>query len=235
MSIVRVLLLFAILCFFGDASAEELPKTVNLSAIENEQTHEAAGEILIEAYNRLGITVSIDQFPAKRSLNEANIGNTDGDVARIPGTENKFPNLIPVPTPIIHFKGVAFTKSVKRPINTWSDLSNYRIGIIRGVRYSEINTKDMNRILASDMTHLFLLLMKGRIQFAVAVQEAGLAEIQNNYPDSGMHIVGDPLFSSPLHHFVHKKIAHLIPKLDAVLKDMEQSGRLEEIYQSTFR
>ncbi len=239
LSYVRIFIVFCIpLTFSGvtatGGAADELPRSVHLSAIDNEQTHSAAIKILTEAYNRLGIRVSVSLLPGIRSLVAANDGTTDGDVARIPGTEKKFENLLPVPTPIINFKGVAFTKSVEKPINTWEDLEAFQIGVIRGVRYSEINTRHFNRLLSNDMTHLFLLLEKGRIQVAVAVLEAGLAEIQNSFPNSGMRVAGDPLFSSPLYHFVNKKNAFLIPKLDAVIKDMKNSGRLKEIYNSAY-
>lgn len=204
-------------------------RQVTISAIENEQTHAIAKHILIEAYKHIGYQISFDDLPGKRALEWANNGLTDGDVARIEGTEKKFINLIPIKIPIIHFKGVVFTKNIKRNIVQWSDLKGLRIGVVRGIRYSTIGTEGMEPFFANNMTHLFSILNKGRIEVAVAVLDAGIIEIERNYKDSGIHVIGSPLFSSPLYHFVHKKNNHLVAPLEKILLEMTSSGRIEKL------
>ena len=172
-----------------------------ISAIVNEQTHAIAKVVLKEAYKRIGYEVTFDDLPGQRALEWANKGLTDGDVARIAGTEDKFPNLIRVKVPVIHFKGVAFTKSIDRPISRWEDLRGLRIGVVRGIRYSTIGTKGMDPYFANDMTHLFTMLDKDRIEVAVAVLDAGKIEIEKNFKNSGIHVVGSPLYSAPLVSF----------------------------------
>ncbi len=215
---------------FNEAHASEIKsRIVVVSGIVNEQTHAMAKEVLHEAYRRIGYDIRIKFFPGRRSLESANKGLTDGDVARIAGTEKKFPNLIPVETPIIYFQGVAFTKSVTRKIGSWHDLKGLRVGIIRGIRYSTIGTRGLNPFFAKDMTHLFKLLEDDRIQVAVAVLNAGKIEIHNKFENSGIHVMGTPLYSAPLYHFVHKKNEHLIDDLNQTLKDMASQGEIDKI------
>jgi polar amino acid transport system substrate-binding protein len=229
-------LLFCV-CFapLADAAGNGREKVLTISTIENEHTQAISKEVLREAYRKLGYTVRFAHLPGLRALEWANAGETDGDVVRIKGTEKKFPNLIPVPTPVIHFKGVAFTKNVEKDIKTWSDLKGFRIGIIRGIRYSEIHTKGLNPFKAHDMTHLFTLLDRGRIDIAVAVLEAGLIEVHNNFKDSGIHVIGSPLYVAPLYHFVNVKHKDLVNRLNQELAGMENSGEMEEIHKNTLQ
>ena len=206
-------------------------KTIEISAIVNEQTHAVAKAVLQEAYRRIGYHVKFDDLPGQRALEWANSGMTDGDVARIEGTERKYPNLIQVKTPVIYFQGVAFVKDIDRKIETWSDLNGLRIGIVRGIRYAEIGTKGMAPLLAHDMRHLFTLLDLARIQVAVAVLDAGKIEIHRHFRDSGIHPVGLPLYSSPLYHFVHNRNRHLVKKLDQVLAEMTRTGEIDQLWQ----
>ncbi len=213
----------------ASASWADMGREVRISAIENEQTHVVAMAVLREAYNRLGFRTTFDLLPARRALEWANSGITRGDVARIAGTENSFPNLIPVPTPVVRFSGVAFAKRVKRPVSGWKDLVGLRVGIIRGIRYSEIGTRGMAPVLAKDMTHLFKLLVMDRIDVAVAVLNAGRVEISRNYRDAGFYVLGSPLFTAPLYHFVHIGNRSLVPELHGVLLEMTDSGELAEL------
>ena len=217
------------------SESEAGDKTLVISAIINEQTHAIAKYVLKEAYIRIGYAVRFDDLPGQRALEWANNGITDGDVARIEGTEKKFPNLIPVETPVIYFKGVAFAKDFSGRIASWEDLKGIRIGIVRGIRYSEIGTKDMEPVMANDMTHLFTILDKGRIEVAVAVLDAGRIEIQKNFMESGIHPIGSPLFSAPLYHFLHAKNKDLIAPLNEVLNKMMQSGEIETIWANAFK
>lgn len=233
------LLFYTFLLFFLslqhlDAAENSFPKTLVISAIENEQTHAIAEKVLFEAYRRIGYRVVFDYLPAQRALEWANRGITDGDAARIRGTEKNFSNLIPVPTPVMEFQGVAFTKNIIRPINSWEDLRNLKIGVIRGIQYSTIGTRGMQAFFAKDMTHLFKLLDLGRIDVAVAVLEAGQVEISRNFKNSGIHTGGAPLYSAPLYHFLNVRHADIVNKLESALNEMEKQGVIEKIHNKTF-
>jgi ABC-type amino acid transport substrate-binding protein len=190
--------------------------------------------VLKEAYKRIGYDVQFRMFPAKRSLNLANQGKSDGDIARIEGTEKAFPNLIALSTPIFNLQGYAYTIEVTRDIRDWSDLKGLRIGVVRGVRYATIGTKGLNPFFAEDMTHLFRLLADRRIDVAIAGRRSGQIEIHNNFKGSGIHTVGRSLYDKPMYHFVHKKNKELAVRLNHALENMAAEGRIDTIIKKTF-
>lgn len=212
----------------ASTAAGERP-LITISGIVNEQTHAVAKEVLRVAYNRIGCRVRFEFVPGIRSLQMANRGKTDGDIARIAGTEQQYPNLIPLSTPVIHFQAVAFTKSVTRQIDSWDDLQGLKVGIIRGIRYSTIQAKTLHPFFAEDMTHLFRLLDNDRIEIAVAVFNAGTIELGKNFSNSGIHVIGKPLYQAPLYHFIHKKNSYLKDDLEKELKKMAAQGEIELI------
>jgi ABC-type amino acid transport substrate-binding protein len=219
---------------FGQQGAGKTEPIV-ISAIENEQTHELAKEVVREAYERIGLSVVFDDLPARRALIWANSGKTDGDLARIDGTEKKFPGLIKIPTPVTAFKGVVFTRKIKQHISSWEDLKGLSIGVITGIRYSEIGTKDLNPVFATDMPHLFKLLAKDRIDVAIAVGDAGRIEIHRNFKEDKIHIIGRPVFEAPLFHFVNEKNKDLAPRLGAVLREMMENGEIQSIHEKALQ
>jgi len=217
---------------FAQADAGKA-RSVIISAIANEQTHALAKEIVRVAYERIGVGVEFDDLPAQRGLEWANSGRTDGDLARIDGTDKKFVNLIKISTPVTSFKGVVFTKNIERNILSWKDLNGLSIGIIGGIRYSDIGTKGLDRVLARDMHHLFKLLEKEHIDVAVAVLDAGKIEVYQNHGGSNIHTIGQPLFEAPLFHFVHKRNKDLVPQLESVLQKMMETGEIASIRETT--
>lgn len=208
-------------------------RSFTISAIANEQTHELAKEVVRVAYEKMGMDVKFMDLPARRGLEWANSGKTDGDLARIDGTDKKFTNLIKISTPVTLFKGVVFTKKSERNIRSWRDLKGLSVGIIGGIRYSDIGTKGLDRVIAKDMVHLFMLLAKERIDVAVAVLDAGKIEINRHHKEAKLHVIGQPLLIAPLFHFVHKKNRDLVPQLESVLKEMMESGEMSKIREQT--
>ncbi len=232
-------LLFIVLCsdllFINSTLAVENKKNLFITGIQNEQTHVIAKNVLQEAYRRIGYKVRFKLLPGHRSMGMANNGESDGDIARIDGTQKKFTNLVIIPTPLIEFKGVVFTQNISKEISEWDDLKGLRIGIIRGIRYSEIGTQDLSPLFANDMTHLFKLLDQELIQVAIATSRAGRIELSKRFKKSGIRIIGKPLISAPLYHFVHKKNQSIITQLNTILQKMEEQDEIITIVESTFK
>lgn len=210
-------------------------RTLKISGVSQTITHTIASKVLTEAYKRIGYNVQFTWLPAKRSLILANQGKTDGDIARIEGTEKVFPELIPVPNPIIDFQAAAYAISVAKEINHWGDLKGLKVGVVRGVRYANIGTKGFNPFLANNVPHLFRLLSDGHIDVAVVGRRQAQIELQNNFKKSGIHSVGKSLISTPLHHFVHKKNTKLVALLNEVLAEMDKQGEIESIIDRAFQ
>lgn len=208
---------------------------VRIATIQANPVHEMAKAVLEEAYKRVGYTVDFAPFPGIRSLTMANKGEADGDAARILGTEKKYTNLQPVPTSFMSFEGYAFSKKHGLEINEWKDLQGLRVGIVRGIRFAEIGTKGMDPYYAENVSHLFKLLEEDRIEVAVATKLSGQVQIRKNHSDSGIKMIGKPLYSAPLYHFVNKDKGEIIPRLDKVMKQMQARGEVSQIIEERYQ
>lgn len=227
--------MFMALCVLLFSSVNSLAKgaatdcVLEISGIEGQPTHIMAAQVLEAAYKQIGCTLNVHFIPGVRSLAWANSGKTDGDIARISGTEKAYPNLVQVPTPVITFRAAAFTINGGKPIKTWEDLRGLRIGIVRGIRYAQIATQGMSPIMANDIDHLFSLLVEGRISYAVSALTTSIIKISGDFKGSGIHQAGAVLYDAPLYHFLNEKHAILIDPLNAALQEMESSGETERI------
>ena len=232
--VLAVLVAFLLMPGPGATQADDAATScrAQISGIENEHTHALAARVLMEAYRRIGCQLSVDFMPGKRSLTWANDGLTQGDVARIEGTDKVYTNLVQVPTPVLKDTlGVAFAIEQTGPVDSMEDLEGLRIGIIQGIRYSEALTKGMNPVMANDMTHLFSLLVAGRIDVAIAILNAGTIEAARNFNGKGIHPISDSLYTSSVYHFVNEGYGDRVPLLDAALREMAAEGVTETIIQ----
>ncbi len=168
-------------------------------------------------------------MPAERALHTSNSGKIDGEVFRIVNVHKRFTNLVMVPTPINVLEGIAFVKDRHIVINNgWESLSNYKIGGQVGVKFVERGTKDMNRYLVDTNEQLFHMLDRGRVDVAVAAYVNGIKAIKKLELTS-VKALQPSIQTYPLYHYLHKKNADLVPKLDKVLREMKRSGRIDQI------
>jgi len=208
-------------------------QSIKLSAIENSDNSNISELVLREAYGKLGFTLYITPLPAKRSLHHANEGMADGELFRITGMEKKFPNLIKVPVPINSLDGVAVTRKVDFTVAGWDSLKPYFIAIRRGVKFSDTGTKDMKRIYFNSNIGLGRILIESKgVDIAVMARVNALKTLQHLREvkaSTELRILEPAIASYPLFHYLHKKHAHLVPKLTQILDAMHASGRTAEI------
>jgi ABC-type amino acid transport substrate-binding protein len=209
-------------------------KKLLFSGIAGEPLHVVGEQILTRAYAQLGIAVSISYLPGKRAMYKANHNVTDGDVARIAGTELEYQHLIKVPTPLFDVEGVAFSKQTGLVITSWQDLKGLKVGIVNGIRFAEIGTQGMAPVKVGDLYSLLHLLDSGRIDVAITTRQSGLQLVSNMFSDRGIHITGNRLFSAPLYHYLHTSHRLLVEDINGILLKMRDSGELKAIYHGYF-
>jgi len=185
-------------------------------------------EIIKRAYRKLGMEVEIRYLPGKRSLHYSNSGHADGELFRIKGIENEFHNLIPIPVVIMKLETIAYAKRNDIVINGWASLKPYKIGFLRGFKKAEVNTLGMKVYFAEQISSLFLLLSKGRIDLVVESRLGGKHSL-----DPLFHFEIKPL-EPPIEvfdvfHYLHKANKSLIPELTKVLRQMKASGEVKRI------
>lgn len=185
--------------------------------------------ILTEAYDRLGYDVVIEGFPAERALVMSDQGDVDGEAGRVPVIESQCWNLIRVPTPLCANRVVAFTRQPDfNARDGWRSLWQYRLGTVIGYKFIEKKIKRLNAEFFSSYRTLFTALENDRVDVAVSMYLEALPTIRNMELND-VRAYDPPLASKLMHHYLHKKHADFVPEIDRVLRQMQQSGRLDAI------
>lgn len=185
--------------------------------------------VLEATYAKLGIEVIAKAFPARRSLTEADRGNTDGEVSRIAAIEDQHPNLIRVTVPIDYFTVVAITHNLDISIDRIEDLAPYRVGIRTGIRFAEKATAHLPDVVRlAEWDTLFDLLAMGRLDVVIATPLTWQLQTQREGMDN-LHILQPPLDTINLYHYLHKRHADLVPVVARTLQNMQSSGELKKL------
>jgi len=177
-------------------------------------------------YRRIGYQVHEARLPARRSLRESEAGDSDGEVMRAAELEERFPDLIRVPEPLIEHDIVAFTAGNPALLpDGWSDLRGHTICARLGILLVEDKLAAVPGVkvsFAQESEQVFHMLKAGRCDYAVLprsawieAQEAGITGLAEASPALS-HIVA--------YHFVNKKRAMLVPSLAAVLRQLRAEG-----------
>jgi len=184
--------------------------------------------IVREAYRRLGIEVQIRKYPGERALKLANSGKVDGDVQRIDGLSGKYQNLIQLRPAINYIEAAAFSRDTTIGINGWDSLRPFNIGIIRGIKFAENNTKGMRTYAAKNYAGLSRMLEGKRVELAISPSLNGRYQM-TILGIKGIMELKPSISRFDLFHYIHKKHADLKPKLEAIFRKMKASGALLKI------
>jgi ABC-type amino acid transport substrate-binding protein len=171
--------------------------------------------IVRKAYRRIGIDVTIEKYPAERAIRLANRGVVDGEVQRIDGISKKYPDLIQVYPPINYIDASVFSRYESFEVRGWESLRSYRIGIIRGIKFAERNTKGMNVAKVGGYQRLFRMLNGNRIDVAASPRVNGWFHIKR-LKLTGIKEIKPHIMRFDLFHYLHKKNAKIVPMISNV-------------------
>lgn len=215
------------------AAAAEPLHEINISTlIGSDPATEIAELIAREAYKRLGITLVVHRLPGERTLVYANEGKMDGELYRKLGMEREYPNLVIVPVPLQTYEIVIFSHGTNFIVNGWESLRPYTLGFMRGIKIIQENTKGMKIEAVPTMQQAFEKMMMGRTDLVLGNRASGMAIVKAMGMDA-VTVLGPPLASFPVYHYLHKKHADLVPKLTKVLRQMQADKTIEQIQKST--
>jgi len=230
MKIKVLLILFFLLSFPFSLFAIQ---TLVITSVTHSQISKVTQPILIEAYKRLGIDVSFEDFPAKRSLYLANEGKYyDGELHRIKGLEKRYPNLVFVPVVIFRLEAIVISKKVRFKVDGWESVRPFIIGIRRGVIFSLNGTRDMDRTILNSNERLFSMLNGNRFDIIIA-SRINASKFFVEEKNKNLMVLEPPIESYNMYHYLHKKNTHLLPKLTKILQDMETEGLIQK-YKDNF-
>lgn len=218
-----VFLLYFFLCSSGVAKEK-----VTLAVPEKDDLSLVAIKVLKVAYKKIGVKLIFKQYPGGRVSTQSNYGLTDGEIVRVKGYNHKYKNLRIIPVPIVSAEIVAVTKSSFPKITTFSDLSDYTIGIRRGLKALEDSTVGLRVEKVNNYKNILdkVVLRRNDVGLLLKISAEKLIK---KYNIIGLKIHRPPLTIFPLFHYLHKKRHKLIPRLTTTLREMTSSGELQSI------
>jgi polar amino acid transport system substrate-binding protein len=184
-------------------------------------------KVLEQAYKRLNIKMNIVYFPAARTLWLANNGTVDGEVARLAGVEKTYSNLLRVNVPVAIISMSVYTKArTNFTVQGWQSLTPYRIAYLRGIKVIENKLQGLSAEGVTSHEQALMMLEHDRVDVVIADANQAFM-ILPTYPDIKM--LTPPVYSFPVYHYLNKKHADLVPKLEAVLQQMTDDKTIERI------
>lgn len=196
--------------------------------LEEDPAMLVAERIMREAYRRLGIRLEVQAMPGERSLISANSGETDGELYRKIDIDKTYTHLLRVPTPLLSYEIVVFTKLEPFKVESWESLRPYKIGFVKGIKIIEEKTAGMQVESVATMQQAFAKLARGRSDIVLANRLSGLAALRA-HAIQGVGVLMPPVVTFFVYHYLNDKHAALLPKLSAVLKAMEHERTLQKI------
>ena len=214
------------LLWIGIASAQQPLKFTQIV----DTPDQAIGAVIVKAaYEKLGIPVKFAILPGKRALAESSEGRADGEVHRIVEIGDDYPTLLRVPTPINYIEPSVFSKKHKFEVTDCAALQGYQIGIVRGVKHSQLCTQGMQKVfVGDDLTGVMRMLNAGRIDLLITARINGLLMAKELGLDD-IKPLSPPLSRLWVYHYLHERHKGLVPTIDAVFKAMQESGELEAL------
>lgn len=229
---VYTLKICVVIVWSGLSLAEE---PLRFAQIENTPDQAVGAEILTLAYQKLNIPVEFILLPGKRALTESSEGRADGEVHRIFEIGTDYPALLRVPTPINYIEPSVFSKTENFVVTDCAALSAYRIGIVRGVKHSELCTDGMpSVIIGNDLNTLIRTLDSGRIDLLITARINGLVQIKK-FGQNAIHPLSPPLSRMLVYHYLNETHRDLVPKIDRIFQEMQASGELEAVRERALR
>ena len=188
-------------------------------------------EILKVVYAKLGMPIEIVAVSGRRALIESSEGRLDGEVNRIIEIDSMYPSLLKIPTAINHIESTVFSKNISFSPISCSSLEGKLVGIVIGVMHAELCTKGQRKMaLFPDSVSLMKSLDKNIVDYVVTARFNGLVQLKKLGINSIMALK-PALSKKALFHYLHKKHADLIPKVNSVIIAMAKSGELNLIRQ----
>ncbi|MDC8759901.1 substrate-binding periplasmic protein [Janthinobacterium fluminis] len=232
-------LLFLLSVLLAAAPARSAPPLVLNSAFTAPITAPAGDGLLdllyAELFRRVGVAVEIQSASAERGLLNANSGIDDGDVSRVFGIEQAYPNLVRVPEPVLYYQMVAFSRKAPFAVAGTASLRPYDVGILTGWKILERTIVGSRSLLKLETgRQLFAMLDLGRIDVAVIEKFEGLHFIKS-MDLQGIAMMQPALVEGDWFLYLHKRHAALAPRLAEALRAMKRDGTHGRIVAAVMR
>jgi polar amino acid transport system substrate-binding protein len=187
--------------------------------------------LIEEVYRRIGHKAEVVFLPSLRSLHSSNSGKFDAELVRTTTAVVEYPNLVQVSEPLfVVSASVIVQEGSDISEATWETVGKHSIIYPRGYLILDARTRGMNATVASTPFMIANMIAKGRadigIMFTLDAKKL-VSEIDS------LRMIEPPIETVALYHYVHFKHRRLVPLLEAVLIEMNNSGESGRILQNT--
>lgn len=206
---------------------------------ENEQMRGIFIDVIDEALtNRLGISVTHEGYPWKRAQAMVQNGEADGMCTIITPERLAYAQGTTIPIITANFKMFTAANHPRldqlQQVKTLQDLTAFKLVDVLGSGWAEQNLKDMDVHFVASYQQVFLLLESGRDDVAIRNDWQTRYMVKKLGFEGKIIALPQPMTpeAQPYSILIGKKspFAAQIERLNAVLKQMEQDGTLQMIY-----
>lgn len=202
---------------------------IRIAQLENTPDHILGGKLLESIYKEANIPLELVIIPSARALIQSSSGKIDGELQRIYKLADSYLTLLRVPTPFTYFEPAVFTVHKKINIKGWHSLRDYKIGMVRGMKFAELGLKGLKNVQqVTRSNQLFTMLSAGRLDVIVSARFNGLYLISRHNLRNIKQL--EPVLERhDLYHYLHEKHKKLVPVIDAAIQSMVKSGELARL------
>lgn len=177
-----------------------------------------------EAFRRAGYTLKLIKLPPERGLINANAGIEDGDLARIAGLEQTYPNLMHVPEKLVDLHFIAFARTAAITEASWSTLEPLSVAYIKGWKIYEKNLLPATHSTTADSPEqLFAMLENNRVDVALYERSLGSA-LAKQMNITTLHVVEPALAVREMFIYLNKRHADKVTAIASSLRAIKTEG-----------
>lgn len=211
----------------GPAAAQQV---LQIGRVEFPSPLSDIAELVVkEAFKRSGLQAEFKRLPLSRSVAMANEGSIDGELMRISDAVKNFPDLVPVPTPVV-MADVALYSMNEAVVNLpRAEQRKRKVGLTRGTLILTKHSQGMDITDTQTISTAFEMLANQRFEmimmvFLDAELEVARRGLQN------VHRRPRYWASEPLYFYLHKTHAALVPRINTAMLAMQKEGLVQKIY-----
>jgi polar amino acid transport system substrate-binding protein len=186
-------------------------------------------ELARAAFKRVGVEVEVSTVPTERSLINVNAGLDDGDIFRVAGVEQEYPNVVRIPEKTLDNDFVAYATRSDIQIRDWADLRPYSVAYATGWKPYERNVQGVKELTKTPSIHeLVPLLEKGRVDLILMDRWQGQWVVHQQ--GAKVRLLEPPLARFEMFMYLNKKHVALVSGVARALADMKADGTYQKLF-----
>ena len=215
--------------FLEDIIVTDPLAPIVLSALQNSHFNQLCGQLLRAAYAYTDIEVEVLFLPAARGTLLSTSGSIDGDAGRTTRFKDEYPHMLKVEPSYISISWHLFVMDPLLAEQRDVELTKIRLGVLRGVLFTDKLTEGLQPLEANSIDQLFHLLLADRVDAVIFSGFSGDRAITSTFKGKQILKRATPVHVEPIFLFLHPKHSLIVPKVSSALRLLTQSGQSKRI------